>query len=301
MKKDLFISHAFEDKDDFVRPLANLLKEYGLDVWYDEFELRIGKTLSKSIDIGIKGSNFGLIILSNAFFNKTWTEHELKKLHSYENDNDVLLPIWKDVTAEEVKKFSPYLADKFALPTQSMPIEQIALKIIETVKPSLFSEIHRKIVFEESLKNAKTIKIKANEIKPGPIIHPKLNETTISRIRLIRAALLICYPHSMAFWMDGFKRDLIFEGELIYWEHLASCFTELVSMKSTMDAYKGDGDFCEDLFKLLFFIKDAEIYKKLGFTPQFIKQAIYVWQNTFPIYEIEDNPKEIFGDENGKK
>ena len=69
-KKDLFISHASEDKDEFVRPLANLLSQYGLDVWYDEFELRIGKSLSRSIDNGISNSNFGLIVLSESFFKK---------------------------------------------------------------------------------------------------------------------------------------------------------------------------------------------------------------------------------------
>ena len=38
-KYEIFISHASEDKDDFVRPLAQALVEEGLSVWYDEFEL----------------------------------------------------------------------------------------------------------------------------------------------------------------------------------------------------------------------------------------------------------------------
>jgi hypothetical protein len=80
-KKDLFISHASEDKDDFVRPLANLLKQYGLEVWHDEFELSIGKSLSRSIDKGITNSNFGLLVLSKSFFNKNWTEYVLKSLN----------------------------------------------------------------------------------------------------------------------------------------------------------------------------------------------------------------------------
>lgn len=42
---DVFISHASEDKDDFVRPLANALITEGLDVWYDEMALRIGDSL----------------------------------------------------------------------------------------------------------------------------------------------------------------------------------------------------------------------------------------------------------------
>jgi TIR domain len=37
---DVFISHASEDKDDFVRPLAHGLEEKGLKVWFDEFTLR---------------------------------------------------------------------------------------------------------------------------------------------------------------------------------------------------------------------------------------------------------------------
>ena len=38
---DVFISHASEDKDEIVRPLAHALMQQGLDVWYDEFELRL--------------------------------------------------------------------------------------------------------------------------------------------------------------------------------------------------------------------------------------------------------------------
>jgi hypothetical protein len=39
---DVFISHASEDKDEIVRPLATALQSSGLSVWYDKFELRIG-------------------------------------------------------------------------------------------------------------------------------------------------------------------------------------------------------------------------------------------------------------------
>jgi hypothetical protein len=42
MKPDIFISHASEDKDAFVRPLATKLTALGLTVWYDEFSLRVG-------------------------------------------------------------------------------------------------------------------------------------------------------------------------------------------------------------------------------------------------------------------
>lgn len=47
---DVFISHAWEDKDEVVRPLAHALQGSGLSVWYDEFELRIGDSLRRKID-----------------------------------------------------------------------------------------------------------------------------------------------------------------------------------------------------------------------------------------------------------
>ena len=47
---DLFISHASEDKEDLVRPLAVALEKLGVKVWYDEFTLKVGDSLRRSID-----------------------------------------------------------------------------------------------------------------------------------------------------------------------------------------------------------------------------------------------------------
>ena len=58
---DVFISHASEDKDSFVRELANHLTQSGYKVWYDELTLTVGDGLRKSIDLGILNSRFGII------------------------------------------------------------------------------------------------------------------------------------------------------------------------------------------------------------------------------------------------
>lgn len=50
MLHDVFICHASEDKEDFVRPLATLLEQQHIDVWYDEFSLSIGDSLQQKID-----------------------------------------------------------------------------------------------------------------------------------------------------------------------------------------------------------------------------------------------------------
>ena len=292
MKKDLFVSHASEDKDDFVRPLSELLKQYGVDVWYDEFELRLGSSISRSIDKGISNSNFGLIVLSVSFFNKNWTEYELKSLNSYEVEKgDVLLPIWKNVEVEAVRNFSPYLADKFALTTENSSIEEIALKIIEVVKPDLFSAIHQKIALEEAIKNAKTETISIKDLKPGPIRHPKLNENLISRIRLIRSSLWFCYPHSMNFWMDGFMRDLNVEQEIRFWEHVSTCFLELLVQPDLSESHKGQSEETyQDIFALIFAIQHnnetSEIMKK--FKPEFIQKAKEIISYNIPVYDIDE-------------
>ena len=46
-KYDLFISHASEDKD-FVRPLAEALRAQRLAVWFDEFELKPGRGVTRN-------------------------------------------------------------------------------------------------------------------------------------------------------------------------------------------------------------------------------------------------------------
>jgi hypothetical protein len=53
---DVFISHASEDKDSLVRPLAIALRHLGASVWYDEFSLHVGDSLSGSIDKGLSSS-----------------------------------------------------------------------------------------------------------------------------------------------------------------------------------------------------------------------------------------------------
>jgi len=65
---DAFISHAVEDQKAFVRPLAVALAHLGVRVWYAEFSLKIGDSLSRSIDTGLAQSRHGVVILSPHFF-----------------------------------------------------------------------------------------------------------------------------------------------------------------------------------------------------------------------------------------
>ena len=77
MLYDAFICHASEDKNDFVRPLAERLRQEHVEVWYDEFSLNVGDSLRRSIDRGLAQSRFGIVVLSPSFFRKHWSQWEL--------------------------------------------------------------------------------------------------------------------------------------------------------------------------------------------------------------------------------
>lgn len=135
---DVFISHATEDKDDIVRPLALALENRGINTWYDEFELRVGDSLRRKIDHGIARSRFGLVVLSPAFFAKNWSQYELDGLIAIEMSGGAgrLLPVWHAITKEELLSLSPSLVDRVALNTAILTIDEMASQLAEVIHPS---------------------------------------------------------------------------------------------------------------------------------------------------------------------
>jgi len=133
---DLFVCHATEDKEEVVRPLVRALVNVGFNVWYDEFTLTIGDSLRRSIDKALSQSKYGLVILSKNFFAKNWPQTELDGLAARERDgNKVILPVWHKVDVEYIKRFSPTLADRFAVST-GKGIHYIVTEVLRVVKPS---------------------------------------------------------------------------------------------------------------------------------------------------------------------
>lgn len=136
MLYDVFICHASEDKDDFVRPLAQALRERHIEVWYDEFSLRVGDSLRQAIDRGLASSRFGIVVLSPAFFRKRWTQRELNGLVAREmhEGRELVLPIWHEVDHAEVIKHSPPLADAYAISSAS-GIESVISGLLKRLRP----------------------------------------------------------------------------------------------------------------------------------------------------------------------
>jgi len=134
MSWDLFISHATEDKADVARPLAGLLQARGFRVWYDEYTLTVGDNLRRSIEQGLAGSRFGVVILSPSFFAKKWTQLELDGLFALEKAGENrILPIWHNVSAADVEKFSSFFSMRLGVLTSS-GLDHVVTKLTEAIE-----------------------------------------------------------------------------------------------------------------------------------------------------------------------
>lgn len=131
---DIFICHSSEDKDRFVRQLATNLKAKGLKVWYDEFTLKIGDSLRRSIETGLVKSRYGIVVLSTNFFAKRWPQDELDGLAAKErNGEKVILPVWLDIDERYIVKFSPILSDRLAAKS-SDGMSKVISDLLEVIK-----------------------------------------------------------------------------------------------------------------------------------------------------------------------
>lgn len=143
MRYDVFISHASEDKHDFVRPLAQELRKNRVEVWYDEFSLNLGMSLRQSIDEGLAQSRYGIVVLSPNFFQKGWPEWELSGLVQRQTSSvrSIILPIWHNVNRVTVEKYSPPLASiKATKSAEGIPsVVEAILKILRPEGSSLLT------------------------------------------------------------------------------------------------------------------------------------------------------------------
>jgi hypothetical protein len=140
---DIFVSHAAEDKATVARPLAAALRRAGARVWLDEQELTIGDSLSEKIDEGLAHSQFGVVILSPAFFAKHWPRRELAGLRSREEQGEkVILPVWHNVDKATISQFSPILADALAANTEQ-GIDNVAMKLLDVIFPAVEDGVSR--------------------------------------------------------------------------------------------------------------------------------------------------------------
>jgi TIR domain len=133
---DIFISHSADDKDSYVSELAKALKDADISIWYDTDNIGWGQSIRQEIDKGLVNSKYGIVIISPTFIQKYWTNYELDGILSKESatGKQTILPIWHNVTADQVKKYSYSLSGKLALNTAVNTIGDIVENVKKIVK-----------------------------------------------------------------------------------------------------------------------------------------------------------------------
>lgn len=142
---DVFVSHAFEDKESFVDEFVDALRAQGLKVWYDTDKLKWGDSMREKIDRGLAKSRYGVVILSPNYIaeHKYWTKAELNGLFQVETVNGkTILPIWHNLTKKQVVEYSPIIADRKAMTTASMTPEEIAAELKGLFAPNDTEDKH---------------------------------------------------------------------------------------------------------------------------------------------------------------
>lgn len=141
---DVFVSHAWEDKEGFVDEFVAELEKLGIKVWYDKQRIKWGDSMRARIDDGLKKSKFGIAVISPDYIadGKYWTKAELDGLFQLESVNGkMLLPIWHNITKQQVMNYSPIVASKLAMTTASMTAEEIAKEMKSLLSEEAEEEI----------------------------------------------------------------------------------------------------------------------------------------------------------------
>lgn len=107
----VFVSHASDDKIEYVEDLVNEIKNLGISVFYDQDVMSWGDDLKERIDSGLKNCQLAIIVISPSYFGREWTEYELKVLLERQDTEKgkLILPILYKTSKEELLQHYPSL------------------------------------------------------------------------------------------------------------------------------------------------------------------------------------------------
>lgn len=126
---DVFLSHANKDKDEVIDKLYHSLDKLGIKIFYDKESLEWGDIWKNRILEGTKKSEFAIIVISENFFDREWTEKELNEFLNRQNRNGqkLILPIIHNITNDDLRRKYPSVADIQTIESCKYSCDEIAL------------------------------------------------------------------------------------------------------------------------------------------------------------------------------
>lgn len=133
-KYDVFLSHAHADKESFVADLKKSFDKLGIKIFYDTDSIKWGNNWKKKIYEGLDTCRFAVIVISDDFYGREWTEEELKTLLTRQNSNgeEVILPILYNTSLSDMQNHYKSLADiQFLEVSDACDIKDITILLAE--------------------------------------------------------------------------------------------------------------------------------------------------------------------------
>ncbi len=132
--RDVFLCHAWDDRQGAAKELHDLLESLGVKVWFSEKDVTLGVPLLRAIDKGLANSRIGIVLVTPALLSCLPKEGIADKELSALLAGERLVPIVHNTTYEALREVSPLLASRSGLSTEEDPMATVATKISELVK-----------------------------------------------------------------------------------------------------------------------------------------------------------------------
>lgn len=110
--RDVFLCHAWDDRQGPAKELHNLLVAAGVKVWFSEKDLGLGVPMMRTIDKGLANSRIGLVLVTPALLDRLPQESVADKELSALLAGNQLVPIVHNTTYEALRNVSPLLASR---------------------------------------------------------------------------------------------------------------------------------------------------------------------------------------------
>lgn len=126
---DVFISHANADKLEYVNELYMEIRKLGISIFYDSDVLSWGDKWKDVIINGTESSEFAIIVISENFFDREWTERELTEFLNRQNESGqkIILPLLHKISVDDLKAKYPDVGEIQCISTDKYSKDQVAL------------------------------------------------------------------------------------------------------------------------------------------------------------------------------
>jgi len=131
--RDVFLCHAWDDRQGSAKELHDLLEARGVRVWFSEKDLGLGVPMMRAIDKGLVNSRVGIVLVTPAMLRRLPAEGVADKELSALLRRERLVPVVHGTTYEELEQISLLLASRAGLNTAEESMADVATKIAQLV------------------------------------------------------------------------------------------------------------------------------------------------------------------------